>query len=236
MTHSQCTFVSVQGTYNKIELALFNSDKCIDIFLRFDVKASSYLIPLLDELLQKNNLKIIDLSFVAVDRGPGAFTSLRVTLATVNGLAFARQIKMIGISSLDALNYQIEASFPKSQRQCATLICLLNAYNNDVYYSISQQDSRISLVGCKNIDLLLEDLPTKAAENKTFLIAGNGAEAHRDRIIKKLANRIQFIDPFIGVCSAESVGVLAYEKWLAGQNIVEQVQPNYLKTQLFAVK
>ena len=67
MSHS---FVSIQGTYNKIELALFSGATCIQVISKTDVKASSHLIPLLDSLLQKNNLTLKDLSFIAVDKGP----------------------------------------------------------------------------------------------------------------------------------------------------------------------
>jgi tRNA threonylcarbamoyladenosine biosynthesis protein TsaB len=44
-----------------------------------------------------------DVSIVAVCLGPGAFTGLRVGLATVQGLAFARHLPVVGISALDAI-------------------------------------------------------------------------------------------------------------------------------------
>jgi tRNA threonylcarbamoyladenosine biosynthesis protein TsaB len=44
-----------------------------------------------------------DVSVLAVGLGPGAFTGLRVGLATVQGLAFARNLPVVGISALDAI-------------------------------------------------------------------------------------------------------------------------------------
>ena len=44
-----------------------------------------------------------DVSLLAVGLGPGAFTGLRVGLATIQGLAFARNLPVVGISALDAI-------------------------------------------------------------------------------------------------------------------------------------
>jgi tRNA threonylcarbamoyladenosine biosynthesis protein TsaB len=44
-----------------------------------------------------------DVSVLAVCLGPGAFTGLRVGLATIQGLAFARSLPVVGISALDAI-------------------------------------------------------------------------------------------------------------------------------------
>ena len=55
------------------------------------------------DALGENNLTLDDVTLLAVGLGPGAFTGLRVGLATVQGLAFARQQPVVGISAFDAL-------------------------------------------------------------------------------------------------------------------------------------
>lgn len=229
-----CTFVSIQGTYNKIELALFNGATCIDTIFKTDVKASSHLIPLLDALLQKNNLTLADLTFLAVDKGPGAFTSLRVTVTTVNGLAFARKLPLIGISSLEALAYQVTPLVPHSDECPTMVVCLLNAYHNDVYYFFAPQQGT-AWTGCKKVDDVIVDLVAKAGEYKIWL-TGNGVEVHREQVAAVLGDRVRIVDPFVAVCSALAIGQLAYASWISQQGIVDQVTPFYLKTQLFAVK
>ena len=44
-----------------------------------------------------------DVSLLAVASGPGAFTGLRIGIATMQGLAFARGVPLVGVSALDAL-------------------------------------------------------------------------------------------------------------------------------------
>jgi tRNA threonylcarbamoyladenosine biosynthesis protein TsaB len=229
-----CAFVSIQGTYNKIELALFDAAIRADTLSKSDIKASSHLIPLLDSLLQKNKLSLCDLTFIAVDKGPGAFTSLRVTIATVNGLAFARRLPLIGVNSLEALVYHVAPSIPQLDERPRMLVGLLNAYNNDVYYLFAPQQST-PWTGCKKIDDVIADLAAKAAEYQIWL-AGNGVTVHRDQVTRELGDRVRLVEPFVEVCSASAIGQLAYQQWTAGQGMVEQVTPLYLKTQLFAVK
>ena len=56
-----------------------------------------------DQLLRQFGLSPHDLEGIAVGTGPGSFTGLRVGLAGVRGLAFALDIPVAGISTLDAL-------------------------------------------------------------------------------------------------------------------------------------
>ncbi|HMR99904.1 MAG: tRNA (adenosine(37)-N6)-threonylcarbamoyltransferase complex dimerization subunit type 1 TsaB [Anaerolineales bacterium] len=61
------------------------------------------LAPAIQELLTSNNLKMENVTAVGVAIGPGSFTSLRVGLALAKGIAFARNIPLIGIPTLDIL-------------------------------------------------------------------------------------------------------------------------------------
>lgn len=61
------------------------------------------LLGAIDDLLQRAGLRVSDLGGIAVDVGPGSFTSLRMGLATVRGLAWARDLPVCGVTSLQAL-------------------------------------------------------------------------------------------------------------------------------------
>jgi tRNA threonylcarbamoyladenosine biosynthesis protein TsaB len=55
------------------------------------------------DALRTSGATLDDVSVLAVGLGPGAFTGLRVGIATVQGLAFARGLPVVGISALDAI-------------------------------------------------------------------------------------------------------------------------------------
>ncbi len=64
---------------------------------------SRRLLPSMHWLLGESGAGLQDISLLAVDIGPGSFTGLRIGLATAKGLAFARSLSVIGVSSLDAM-------------------------------------------------------------------------------------------------------------------------------------
>src|SRR5574339_1116189 len=61
------------------------------------------LAPAIHELLKRCGLTMDDVQALGVALGPGSFTSLRVGLSLVKGLAFARGLPLIGIPTLDIL-------------------------------------------------------------------------------------------------------------------------------------
>ncbi|MEX0884138.1 MAG: tRNA (adenosine(37)-N6)-threonylcarbamoyltransferase complex dimerization subunit type 1 TsaB [Cyclobacteriaceae bacterium] len=68
----------------------------------------SKLVPAIKNLMEGLNLHVKDLDGIAVSKGPGSYTGLRIGAATAKGLAFAHQLPLIGIDTLDALAKQVE--------------------------------------------------------------------------------------------------------------------------------
>ena len=65
--------------------------------------ASTHLVRLIDDLRARVGLRVDDVAALAVNLGPGAFTGLRVGLATAQGLATAYQKPLVGCSTFEAL-------------------------------------------------------------------------------------------------------------------------------------
>ena len=61
------------------------------------------LVPSIENLLKRCKVSPADLQALAVATGPGSFTSLRISLAVVKGLALACHLPVVGIPSLDIL-------------------------------------------------------------------------------------------------------------------------------------
>src|SRR5215510_6798162 len=64
---------------------------------------SELALPMLEKLLQGENLTPANLEAVAFGAGPGSFTGLRIACGLAQGIALARGVPVIGISSLEAL-------------------------------------------------------------------------------------------------------------------------------------
>lgn len=234
-------FVSIQATYAHVNIALFSQGSSIDTIVQDDIRASSHLVMHLDTLLQRNNLTLSDIAFIAMDKGPGAFTSLRVAIATINGIAFACRIPVIGIDGLDALSFQALGIMQQKNTLPHTyiIVALLNAYNNDVYYAVTQisgGQSELLEKGCQNSGQLFAQLGQRHT-NTPILFTGNGTPLHQT-LITQLFGQQLLDDPLpLATCSAQSIGVLADKQFLADQSILShKIEPNYIKSQHFAIR
>ncbi len=65
------------------------------------------MFPALEDMLATLGFSVGDVSAVAVAIGPGSFTGLRVGLAASKGLAYALDVPLVGVSSLEALACQV---------------------------------------------------------------------------------------------------------------------------------
>ena len=233
-------FISIQGSYKQLELSLHKNNTCLQTIKDKNLKASSLLIPYLEKILAENRLNFADIKFICTDQGPGAFTSLRVAIATINGLAFANQIPVIGIDGLDALAQETISKY--SQKSPEYLVCLLNAYNQDVYFSINKigQNNKLEPAnqfeqtkGYKKIDDLAAELKVKL-EGSKILFTGNGTELHKELIQNHFADNAIIFEQ--ETCSANQIAKMALEKWNTQKDLSFKIYPLYLKSQTFSVQ
>jgi tRNA threonylcarbamoyladenosine biosynthesis protein TsaB len=145
------TYLAIQHTYDTFEIALFIDNKLIDKIQDDKRYTSKLFIPHLQQLLSKNAITFAELSFCAVNCGPGPFSTLRSIIASVNGLHAATNIPLISIDGLEAT--LLEFYDPAYENT----IVLLNAFNNESYYLIAIGD-KIKSTGYKNTDLLRQEI------------------------------------------------------------------------------
>ena len=65
--------------------------------------SNTQLLPQIDELLREAGVPRAGIACVAVGRGPGSFTGVRIAMATAKGVASALEVPLVGLSSLDAV-------------------------------------------------------------------------------------------------------------------------------------
>ena len=110
---------------------------------------SQTILPAIDECLKKSADKSADKNYDALSlcAGPGSFTGLRVGAATIKGLAFARDLKIVPISSLEALALNIASKLDKfnkntnvkffvNKNTATIIIPLIDARAERVYFSV----------------------------------------------------------------------------------------------------
>ena len=96
--------LAVDPSTTQIGLALYDGNQVIgETLWHGKLRHTTTLAPAIDELLKRTNTQMDDVEALGVALGPGSFTSLRVGLALVKGLALARHLPIIGIRTLDIL-------------------------------------------------------------------------------------------------------------------------------------
>lgn len=87
------------------------------------------LMPMIERAMDAARLGYRDLAAVAVAAGPGAFTGLRIGIATARGLALAAGIPAIGVSVFAAL----AAAVPAQVRKGRGIVAAIDTKRGDVY-------------------------------------------------------------------------------------------------------
>lgn len=93
------------------------------------------LLPLVERLLTQAGIREADVEAFGVSIGPGSFTSLRVGLATVKGLAFETGRPAVAVSTLAALAWGYAARHPERDLAEA-VVALLDARRGELYAGI----------------------------------------------------------------------------------------------------
>jgi len=170
----------------------------------------------IDEILKRNNYLPTDLAAIAVSKGPGSYTGLRIGVSAAKALAYALDIPLISVSTLESLAYQIQVDD-------GFIIPILDARRMEVYSAVF--DAKYQLVRETKADLL-DEKPFNAylSENKVIFI---GDAVPKTKEVIQHPNAV-FSD--IKYPSAKEMTVLSYRKFQ--DNDFEDVayfEPFYLK-------
>lgn len=96
--------LAVDTSTAQVGLAIYDGSQVVSEYAwRSSQRHTVELAPALFELLRRCGLTMDDIRALGVALGPGSFTSLRVGLSLVKGLALSRQIPLVGIPTLDIL-------------------------------------------------------------------------------------------------------------------------------------
>ena len=170
----------------------------------------------IDEVLKKSNIGANQLDAIAISKGPGSYTGLRIGVSAAKGLCFALNKPLISIPTLEALAHQV--------KKCdGIIVTMLDARRMEVYAAIF--DSNYNQIRETQAEILSEDSFSKYLEQGKVYFIGNGVE--KTKALISHPNAI-FVDDKLP--SAKEMGFLANHKYkISDFEDVAYFEPYYLK-------
>ncbi|MDR2166575.1 MAG: tRNA (adenosine(37)-N6)-threonylcarbamoyltransferase complex dimerization subunit type 1 TsaB [Clostridiales bacterium] len=189
--------LAIETSGGKGSVALTTTDRVISEFsVNSGLTHSQTLMPMIEQMLKISGIAKEDLGVLACSSGPGSFTGLRIGAALAKGLAFALNLKIVPVSSLEALAYNIISS-------SGVAIPIMDARRNQVYAAAYTDSLCILEPATYEIDYVL-NFATKQGKEATFL--GDGTFVHAKAICEA---GFSIASPTLLLQSAASVAMLA---------------------------
>ena len=178
-----------------------------------------------DELLREYDIAAEELDAVAVSKGPGSYTGLRIGVSFAKGLCYGQNIPLVAVGSLDSLvevaREDFEAGIIDIEQWDNALLCpMIDARRMEVYTQLFGTDG----VAQSEVEAKIIDTESFAEERKDrpFVIFGNGA--------KKCTEVLEGATFIEVVPSARGMARLAERAFAEGKTEdVAYFEPFYLK-------
>lgn len=216
--------LSIETSTKACSAAIHQDGKLLSVSELYNEKSSSgMLTTLIEHVVKTASLTLQDIDGIAVAKGPGSYTGLRIGVSTAKGLCFTLEKPLIAINTLEAMAYQLSII----NYQSSTLICpMLDARRMEVYCAVYKADT-LEIVESTQAKIIDETSFADLLENHQIIFFGDGAEKCRTTLGGN-PNAI-FLNHTV-FPSAKSIGALATRAFEQQQfENVADFEPFYLK-------
>ncbi|MDG1730568.1 MAG: tRNA (adenosine(37)-N6)-threonylcarbamoyltransferase complex dimerization subunit type 1 TsaB [Algibacter sp.] len=170
----------------------------------------------IDDVLNEAKMSSSDIDAIAVSKGPGSYTGLRIGVSAAKGLCFALGKPLISVSTLEALAYQIKMD-------SGVIVSMLDARRMEVYSAI--YDSNYTQIRDTEAQILDNTSFSNYLEKGKVYFIGNGVEKTKSLIDHPNAVFVEDKLP-----SANEMSRLALKKYkISDTEDVAYFEPYYLK-------
>ena len=214
--------LSIENSTRGCSVALHQHGQLLANYdLLTDKSSSGWLTTLLHNAVEHAGFRLADLDAVAVAKGPGSYTGLRIAVSTAKGLCFALDKPLVAIDTLAAMAAQICEFYPKTHLFCP----LIDARRMEVYCAVF--DNNLAYIKPTSAQIIDENAFEDLLETNKIVFFGDGA-AKCKTVLEHNPNAV-FLPTLIQP-SAKTVGLLATEAFERQQfEDLTTFEPYYLK-------
>ena len=179
-------------TSNKpLVVVLADDQDILEVYSKEQAEShSTSLLPVISQLLEKQNLKIEQIEQLIVAKGPGSFTGLRIGATVAKTMANALNIPLIPVSSLAIIAAEVDSN--------KNIAIYFDARNDNVFAGIYNPDNQNVVV---DQHIAFEEFKKIATKNDAELIDGLNFKINGTGLLKISENTMsltrQEIDAYI---------------------------------------
>lgn len=177
---------------------------------------SENFMPIVAEILEKNNKELKSIDLIAAVVGPGSFTGIRIGIASIKAIAEVYNIPVVEVTSLESLARNVEEK---------EVVCsLIDAKNNQVYAGVFDSNyNKLEDYMADDINNVIESL--KKYSNIIFV--GDGAVKFEE-LLKENLNDVEFSNE--NKQKAFSAGLIGIKKYENNElKNADTINPIYLR-------
>lgn len=147
---------------------------------------ASQLIPFISEAIEEAGITSRELSAVAVSKGPGSYTGLRIGVSTAKGMAYALQVPLISVDTLYCMASGFLETFPELVASPGVLLCpMIDARRMEVYSAVYNR--KLEVISGIKAEIIHAGSFSQLLDQHTVHFFGDGALKCRDIIQNKAA-------------------------------------------------
>ncbi|MFV8226283.1 tRNA (adenosine(37)-N6)-threonylcarbamoyltransferase complex dimerization subunit type 1 TsaB [Christiangramia aquimixticola] len=170
----------------------------------------------IEEVLKEAGLTTGDLHAIAVSKGPGSYTGLRIGVSAAKGLCFSLEIPLISVPTLDLLAGKLKG-------EDGVLISMLDARRMEVYSAV--YDSQLNQIRDTKAQILDENSFEEYLKDSKVHFIGNGVAKFREIISSE--NAVFHEQVFPSAVEMAEIAELKHKK--SDTEDVAYFEPYYLK-------
>lgn len=180
-----------------------------------------------EEILRENDIEVEELDAIAVGKGPGSYTGLRIGVSLAKGLCYAASKPLIAVNSLESMVYVAEEDFEAGivdidDLDSAVLCPMIDARRMEVYCQLF--NAKAEPLTDVQAHIITPDSFVEERAKGSLVIFGNGSEKCKN-VLKE--GEVHYIEV---VPSARGLIKPAFDKFLkADFEDVAYFEPFYLK-------
>lgn len=209
---------------SSFSIALKKDNNIIEVNKENIKNHNEELLPILNSFLEENKISLNEINCIVMGIGPGSFTAIRIAFSTIKTICYAKNIPIIGASSLETL-YQNIVSYNGIK------LSMIDARKGSIYANIYKDNNKIK----ENLDLtyeeavnLIKDISTK---DDTITLCGDGFSKNEDYFLEKLQEyKLNKLDNSYNIIKASNSILISEERYNKRQfDNIFSLNPLYIR-------